>query len=121
MIKIDLPAKFKGETVVLLAMDFDGVDVFASALARVAQDDQGSVQLIDSGTIHKFVAADGDAEVKLLPKCVTWYFSKEKTAEVTEKLNSMATTRLACHHYVDISRPVGTLVLSLDEYVQPRK
>jgi len=118
MIKVELADEFKGETVMLLAMDRVGLEIFASVIAKAAaQDDQRSVELLNSGTIHRFVTAHGDAEINLAPKRVTWRFSKEKMIEVMGKLQSMAITRRSCHHYVDISGPVDTLVLSLDEYV----
>jgi hypothetical protein len=111
---VELAPEFKGETVVLLTMDSDGLDAFRSALAKAGQQPS---QLIHAGTIHEFAIEDGNAEVELQAQHVTWRFTRSKLAEVIEKLDAMREAPGPCHHYVDISSPVGTLVLSRDEYV----
>lgn len=113
-IRAELTPGFKGETVVLLAMDSDGLDAFRSALARAGAKPS---QLTHSGTIHEFAIEDGDPAVELQAGHVKWRFAQSKLAEVIEKLDAMKETPGPCHHYVDISSPAETLVLSRDEYV----
>lgn len=116
-IRVELATEFKGETVVLLAMDRDGLDAFRSALARAGQKQQASSQLTHGGTIHEFAVEDGNAEVELQTGRVNWRFARSKLDEVIEKLDAMRAAPGPCHHYVDISSPAETLVLSRDEYV----
>ena len=116
-IRVELAPEFKGETVVLLVMDSDGLDAFRSALARAGQKQQGASQLTHAGTIHEFAIEDGNAEVELQAGRVNWRFTPSKLAEVIEKLDAMKEAPGPCHHYVDISSPAETLVLSRDEYV----
>ena len=113
-IRAELVPDFRGETVVLLAMDSDGLDAFRSALARAAQQPS---QLTHDGTIHEFAIEDGNAVVELQAGHVTWRFARSKLAEVVEKLDAMKAAPGPCHHYVYISSPAETLVLSRDEYV----
>ena len=113
-IRVELAPEFKGETVVLLVMDSDGLDAFRSALARAGQKPS---QLTHAGTIHEFAIEDGNAEVELQAGQVNWRFAQSKLAEVIEKLDAMKEAPGPCHHYVDISSPAETLVLSRDEYV----
>jgi hypothetical protein len=113
-IRVERAPEFKGETVILLAMDSDGLDAFRSALARAGQQPS---QLTHAGTIHEFAIEDGNAEVELQAGHVTWRFARSKLTEVIEKLDAMKEAAGPCHHYVDISSPAETLVLSRDEYV----
>jgi hypothetical protein len=104
--------------VVLLAMDEGGLDVFRSAVSEAIQKEQGSSsQLMHGGATHIFAIEDGKADVELQKGHATWRFSPSKLAEVLEKLDAMKASLGPCHHYVDISSPAETLVLSCDEYV----
>ena len=117
-IRVELAPEFRGETVVLLAMDEGGLDVFRSAVAKAVQTEQGSSsQLNHAGATHIFAIEDDKANVELEKGRATWRFSLSKLAEVVEKLDAMKASPGPCHHYVDIASPVGTLVLSRDEYV----
>lgn len=117
-IRVELAPEFKGETVVLLAMDGGGLNAFTSAVAEAIQKKPGSSShLGHAGATHVFAVEDDKADVELQPGCTTWRFSPSKLAEVLEKLEAMKASPGPCHHYVDISSPVETLVLSRDEYV----
>jgi hypothetical protein len=117
-IRVELAPEFKGETVVLLAMDGSGLDAFISAATEAFQKGPGaSSQLKDTGANHVFVIEDGRADVELQKGSTTWRFSPSKLGEVLEKLEAMKASPGPCHHYVDISSPAETLVLSRDEYV----
>jgi hypothetical protein len=116
-IRVELASEFKGETVVLLSMDKGGLDDFTATVAQVVQMAHGSLQVMHVDVTHVFVVEDGKAAVELKPRHVTWRFSPSKLAEVLEKLDAMNMSPGPCHHYVDISSPVDTLVLSCDEYV----
>jgi hypothetical protein len=117
-IRVELAPEFKGETVVLLAMDGGGLNAFTSAVAAAIQKKPGSSsQLSHAGATHVFAIEDGKADVELQKGCTTWCFSPSKLAEVLEKLDAMKASPGPCHHYVDISSPAKTLVLSRDEYV----
>lgn len=117
-IRVEIAPEFKGETVVLLAMDEDGLDAFRSAVATAVQKEQGSSsQLMHAASTHIFAIENGSADIELQKRHVTWRFSPAKLAEVLEKLDAMKASAGPCHHYVDISSPTETLVLSRDEYV----
>jgi hypothetical protein len=117
-IRVELAPEFKGETVVLLAMDGGGLAAFISAVAEAIQGRaRTSSQLRHAGAIHLFAVEDGKADVELQKAHITWRFSPSKLAEVLEKLEAMKASPGPCHQYVDIASPAETLVLSRDEYV----
>ncbi len=113
-IRVELATEFKGETVVLLAMDSDGLGTFRSALAQTGKKPS---KLFHAGMIHEFALTDGNSEVELQAGHVKWCLAQSKLDELIEKLSAMEKAPGPCHHYVDISRPAETLVLSRDEYV----
>src|SRR5436309_1068866 len=108
-IRVQLTPEFKGGTVVLLAMDADGLDAWRSALARAEQNVGALSTLIHAGMIHKFAIKGEESSVDLQDKQVTWQFSRSKSGEILEKLDTMKASLVPCHHYVDISAPVETL------------
>lgn len=116
-IRIELATEFKGATVVLLTMDTDGLDVLRAALGSSLLKSQGFSRLVHAGTTHEFALGGAGIEIKLQPGRVTWHFPEAKLAEVLEKLDAMRAAPGPCHHYVDISDPAKTLVLSRDEYL----
>ena len=63
-IRVELAPEFKGETVVLLVMDSDGLDAFRSALARAGQKPS---QLTHAGTIHEFAIEDATPKSNCRP------------------------------------------------------
>jgi hypothetical protein len=73
--------------------------------------------MMHAGSTHIFAIQDGRADVELQKGLATWRFSPSKLAEVLEKLDAMKASPGPCHHYVDVSSPAETLVLSRDAYV----
>lgn len=117
-IRVELVPEFKGETVVLLVMDGGGLSAFISAVAKAIQMKPGSSsRLGHAGGTHIFAVEDDKADVELQQGFTTWRFSPSKLAEVLEKLDAMKAASGPCHHYMDISSPAKTLVVSRDEYV----
>jgi hypothetical protein len=108
-----------GRAAVLAAMNVSGLDVFAAALRQARK--QGFARLDTEGRIHIFRLEVGAAAVDLLDDLddrVEWRLDPDTMDEVLAMLAGMR-NHSPCHNYVDISRPVDTLVLSLDEYFEP--
>jgi hypothetical protein len=118
-IRVELVPEFRGDTVVLLAMDRGGLDAFRAAVAETIQNKQVCLsKLMHANVTHIFAIEDDKASVESQKGFVTWRFSLSKMAEVLEKLDAIKVSPSPCHHYIDISSPAQTLVLSCDEYVQ---
>jgi hypothetical protein len=115
IIRAELAPEFKGEDVVLLAMDGAGVATFLAALRDAQQ--RGTSQLEHDGVTHQFVLQAGAADVELEEDRVVWRLDHSKAAEIVEDLTAMSDDDRPAHNYVDISTPTNTLVLSRDEYV----
>ena len=115
VIHVELAREFRGEDVVLLAMDHPGVDAFLMPLRQA--EEQGSSRLDHGGVSHEFVIEAGAADIELHDDRVVWRFDHGTAVEIIEKLTTLKTPGPG-HHYVDdISTPTHTLVLSCDEYV----
>ena len=117
-IRVEFVPSFKGEAVVLLAMDVGGLAVFTAAVAQAIQTQQGSIEMVHAGVTHIFSLGHDTAEVDIQENQIAWRFPPSKLIEILEKLEAMKKSPVPCHHYVDISIPAETLVLSRDEYVQ---
>jgi hypothetical protein len=115
IIRVELAPEFRGEDVVLLAMDGAGVTTFVTALTDAEQ--RGSSQLEHDGVTHQFVIQAGAADIELGANRVVWRLDHAKAAEIVEDLTVMSNNDRPGHNYVDISTPTNTLVLSRDEYV----
>jgi hypothetical protein len=108
-----------GHAAVLAAMNAPGLEAFVAALGQARE--QGFAQLEAEGRIHTFRLVAGAADVELhgdLDDRVEWRLNSETAAEMLETLAGMR-DHGPCHNYVDIAKPVDTLVLSLDEYFEP--
>jgi hypothetical protein len=116
IIRAELAPEFRGEDVVLLAMDGAGVDTFITALIEAEQ--RGSSQLEHDGVTHQFVIQVGAADIEFGENRVVWRLDHAKAAEIVEDLTVMSNNDRPGHNYVDISTPTNTLVLSRDEYVR---
>jgi hypothetical protein len=116
IIRVELAPEFRGEDVVLLAMDGAGVTTFVTALRDAEQ--RGSSQLEHDGLTHQFVIQVGAADIELGENRVVWRLDHAKAAEIVEDLTVMSNNDRPGHNYVDISLPTKTLVLSRDEYVR---
>lgn len=110
---------FKGEDVALLAVDFEGLALFVSALAEALQN--GASRLQRRVRSHEFVIAEGAADIDIEDQCVIWRLDHAKACEILQKARTLGRAG-ACtgHHYVDdMKSPAGTLVMSLNEYLAP--
>ena len=116
IIRAELAPEFKGEDVVLLAMDGAGVTTFLAALRDAQQ--SGTSRLEHDGVTHQFVMQADAADVELDEDRVVWRLDHAKAAEIVEDLTAMSTDDRPGHNYVDIYTPTNTLVLSRDEYVR---
>jgi hypothetical protein len=116
IIRVELASEFKGEDVVLLAMDGAGMTTFVGALRDAEQ--RGSSELEHDGVTHQFVIQKGAADIELGEHRVVWRLDHAKAAEILGDLTVMSSTDGPGHDYVDISTPTNTLVLSRDEYVR---
>jgi hypothetical protein len=109
---------FKGEDVVLLAMDGAGLATFLAAVTLAER--RGSGQLQRPRRVHDFVIEDGAAHVELADDRVVWRLDREIAGEIVEALTGMGSNARPCHHFVeDMASPAPTLVLSLDQYIAP--
>jgi hypothetical protein len=116
IIRVELAPEFRGEDVVLLAMDGAGVTTFISALRDAGQ--RGSAELEHGGLTHEFVIQAGAADIELGEDRVVWRLDHAKAVEIVEDLTAMSRNDVPGHDYVDIATPTETLVLSRDEYVR---
>jgi hypothetical protein len=116
IIRVEFAPDFRGEDVVLLAMDGAGVVAFAAALKDAAE--QGSSQLQHGGVTHEYLIQADAADIDLDDIRVVWRLDLAKAAEIIEDLDELSSGDRPGHHYVDISKPTETLVLSRDEYVR---
>jgi hypothetical protein len=116
IIRVELAPEFRGEDVVLLAMDGGGLTTFITALSDAKQ--RGSSQLEHDGVTHQFVIQAGAADIELGENRVVWRLDHAKAVEIIEDLTAMSRSDRPGHSYVEISTPTNTLVLSRDEYVR---
>jgi hypothetical protein len=116
IIRAEIAPDFRGEDVVLLAMDGAGVNAFAGALKEAAR--QGTSQMQHGEVTHEFVVQADAADIELDDVRVVWRLSPAKAVEMIEDLDELSSEERPGHYYVDISKPTETLVLSRDEYVQ---
>jgi hypothetical protein len=116
IIRVQLAPEFRGEDVVLLAMDGAGVTTFTTALRDAEQ--RGASQLEHDGVTHQFVIQAGAADIELGEKRVVWRLDQAKAVEIVEDLTVMSSNDRPGHDYVEISTPTNTLVLSRDEYIR---
>ncbi|CQD18241.1 hypothetical protein BN1232_04160 [Mycobacterium lentiflavum] len=108
-----------GEDAVLLALDVEGLNALLVALIHAQE--EGSSRLDVDGTIHEFLIEgtasdiefhddDGTAVLRLSDA------KAQEIQEIIELLTDMSQLPGRGHYYVDMFTPVGTLVISLNEY-----
>jgi hypothetical protein len=117
-IRVELISEFKGESVVLVAVDADGLEAVRSALVVAGQQEQPLAVTLGDKKME-FKVEPGAARIELELHTITWRLGRDKIAEIVKKLDFMQEAQRASHHYVEIESPVKTLVLSRDEYVRP--
>lgn len=111
-----VPEFHLGEDAVLLALDAAGVDALTAALNHALT--HGDWRLEHHGQSHHFRVQAGVAHVGLQSECTEWRLDPAKITEMTDKLTAMKNAAAPSHHYVDISTPADTLVLSAGEYTE---
>lgn len=115
IVRIGFVPDFRGQDVVLLAVDPAGLETVAAALNQAVQ--QGVSRVDHGGLIHQFLVQGGAADIELGDEHVVWRLDQAKMREIIDKLAALRGPGPG-HHYVDgISTPAETLVLSVDEYV----
>jgi hypothetical protein len=116
-IRVEVASEFRGDTVVLVAMDAAGVEVLAAAVTEA--EEAGSAQFNAGDIDHQVLVAPGRADVELRGTNVVWHLDHAKTVEfveLVEKLTVLRESGHPGHHYVDDFRgPAQTLVLSVAE------
>jgi hypothetical protein len=116
-IRIELATEFKGGTVVLLAMDREGLDKVRLALVQARTRVRQQSTLAYAGKTLTIFIEDGATTIDLQDGAVLWRLSMAKLNEIVEKLDTLRAWTGPCHDYVDIAAPADTLVLSKDEYI----
>lgn len=116
-VRVKHVAEYRGDDVVLLAMDGAGVEVFLAALTEAER--TGSGRLQRERWVHDIVIEAGAADIEFAPGRVVWRLSREVAGEITERLHGLSAADHPCHNYVDIASPATELVLSRDEYIEP--
>lgn len=106
---------YLGDPVVLLSMDRDGVHVFNASLKDALA--AGSARLQYGDVTHEIVVQVDAADVEFHDGSVIWRLNPATAREISEDLNVLGGSNKSGHHYVDLTRPAATLVLSRDEYI----
>ena len=112
-----IPEFYFGDDAILLAADREGIDAFKRALSDAAMKQDMPVDLMSEGVRHEFVLGRPEARVELQENYVIWHLPDQKISEILDKLASLKAAPHPSHHYVDIDNPAGTLILSVDEYL----
>jgi hypothetical protein len=60
---------------------------------------------------------DGAADIDLRSQTVVWRFDDTKLGEMLSLIEPLVDVEKPGHNYLDLSSPVETLVLSVDEYI----
>jgi hypothetical protein len=110
---------FKGDDVVLLAVDDGGLAAFVAALMAALQTGTSRMQRRERS--HEFVTVDdGTTHIAIDDACALWRLDRVKARKIIAKAKVLGVDGQSGHHYVDeISSPATTLVLSLNEYLEP--
>jgi hypothetical protein len=103
IIRAELAPEFRGEDVVLLAMDDAGVTTFLTPLRDAGQ--RGASQLEQTNNASPIRAAQ---LILNSAKIVVWRLDHAKAAEIVEDPAVMSNNDRPGHNYVDISSPTKT-------------
>jgi hypothetical protein len=117
IIRVDYVQEFKGENVVLLAMDASGLEVFLAALIQTQHATAVVSTITNTQSVSVIEIGGSAARIDVQNNRVMWSLPKATLTEMIEKLQAMRTSPTPCHHYVNMDSPAKTLVLSRDEYV----
>jgi len=100
-IRVELISEFKGESVVLVAVDADGLEAVRSALVVAGQQEQPLAVTLGDKKME-FKVEPGAARIELELHTITWRLGPDKIAEIVKKLDFMQEAQRASHHYVEI-------------------
>jgi hypothetical protein len=115
IIDIELVPDFKGEPVILVAMDIGGLSAVQAAISSAQQ---GLTSTAAAGQVAMKIIAQADRSILELDGMpIVWRLTPETAREIAGKLDALAAHAGPCHHYVDIDAPAKTLVLAKDEYI----
>lgn len=103
-----------GDDVVLLAMDTAGAAVVGAALTEATE--RGSSHVENNGVIHQIELQRDGVDIEISGAGVVWRVDRAAAVDIAEKLAVFDDDAESGHHYVDISSPAATLVLSCGEY-----
>ncbi len=110
-----LPGFHFGEDAVLLAGDATGLEEFEVALEQAGLGVRGAHRVGEQN--HAFRLDQCEDRVELEDDNVIWQLSEGTRNEILEKLAALGSGPHPGHHFVDISGPATTLVLSRDEHL----
>jgi|WetSurMetagenome_2_1015567.scaffolds.fasta_scaffold761826_2 hypothetical protein len=113
---IEMLDDFKGEDVILVSFNKEGLNDIEDALLRLKNIHSVFFGESSSKTKYEFITDDSRDELVLSSECIQWLITKQKRDEILDKITAMKIASFPCHHYIDIQHPTNTLVLSLDEY-----
>lgn len=111
---------YYGAPAVVVTLDGAGVEEMLAAVQAAVT--EGSSVLEHNGVIQEFRLQPGAADIDMEPTRIVWRLDAAKVTEIAEYLETLRTpdprSVLSGHQYVDLVRPIETLILSRDEYVE---
>jgi hypothetical protein len=115
-IRVELADQFRGETVVLLTLNDMGAKMLRKTLEQAKKQPRWPVTLkyLEGNLIISVI--QGQSTFEFTDNLVYWRLPIRKISEINTKLDSLISSSSPSHHYVDIAAPVGTLVISKNEY-----
>jgi hypothetical protein len=118
MLRVEfIPQFYMGEDdVVLVALDRDGIEQLAGAMRQASKPSRSPIVLGVGQQNHVLMTEEGGGAIEIRDGDVIWRLSSECMEEIAFKLEAMKVSPGPCHHYVDITEPASTLILSRDEY-----
>lgn len=117
VIRIEIAKEFKGQDVVLVAMDRAGVSALRTAIERAmkVRSSPTEVQRDERGVTYLAIH-DGPSTLEIKDNAVHLRISPNLVDELHEKMKALEAAPVPSHHYLDLDAPVRTMVLSMDEY-----
>jgi hypothetical protein len=117
IVYIEKLSGFRGDDVVLMSFDRKGLAVF-SDLFRLSLPSEFIPEHPSSIKKIIFEISTQSNEIKFENEVIRFRITQSKKSEILQKLIEMRSTSVPCHDYIDIDKPVDTLVLSVDEYIK---
>ncbi|MBP7264000.1 MAG: hypothetical protein KBB32_07485 [Spirochaetia bacterium] len=113
VIRVELLDEFKGDSVILVVLNSPGLILLQSTIAFL--DNEGKAEVAAGGKLIALSISTVD-EVFFDKDRTNWEITEKTKRVLTDQLASMASFGAPCHHYLDIERPVTSIILSLNEY-----